>query len=263
MKYKLALSSIIFFSGIAIIADGAPSMDFYNNPQNAKASSALVEKGRPQNFYGAQNVKDGKIKTGWCADSKKVPGGIGEWIEIEFNPSVADGIAVIPGFAASQYHYMANNRIKDYEVVVTGTNGRQEVVSGRFSNKQCNPPDIEWDDHIIKPDCEEILQMSAEEIKAYNSEREYGTIDEYDVNLCNNEYKKDCAISYPAQNRIYFKKLTCVKKVRIKVLSVYRGTKYNDTCIAETTLFVDNVKSGMQANWRETPEREKVKQSCR
>lgn len=117
------------------MADMAPPYIYHAiNGWNTRSSSNLIENGRPEDFYRSQNVLDDQVKTAWCAGNAKNPGGIGEWIEVDLY-TATDGIALIPGFGASQYHYRANNRIKDYELVVTHANGRLEKIRGTFPIK--------------------------------------------------------------------------------------------------------------------------------
>jgi hypothetical protein len=78
----------------------------------AKASSE-------SNGYPAQNVGDLSKETAWVAGKN---GGIGESITLTLNkPAHVDQIGIIPGYTKSKVLYFANNRIKELEVSVNGS----------------------------------------------------------------------------------------------------------------------------------------------
>lgn len=218
MYRKAFVTFFLLISVIAVFADGPPSY-FFSSMEKASvyASSYLVEKGRPQNAYAPEKAVDRDEKTGWCAGNKN-PGGIGAWIEFTFPPETADYISIIPGFTRSRHLYYANNRIKDYEMIVTFANGRIKKIKDRLPDEDyCGRLRCSWESE-------------------YPSEEDKKNCRKENENICQDffYYRGSSGVQIPLNE------IACIKSVRFWILSVYPGSKYNDTCISEFTLVQEN-----------------------
>lgn len=143
-----------------LLADASQFSWVVMKSKTVTGSSALIEKGKPASFYDPANATDGKVDSAWCTGSGK---SVGETLEIKFAPTPAEFVAILNGYGRTMDLYLANNRIKDFELTVTEQSGRTHTQRGTFD--------------------------------------------------------PDCLIA-----------------VRIKILSVYPGARYKDTCIAEVSL---------------------------
>ena len=163
-----------------------------------KASSYLSEKGKPAEYYSAAMAFDKKPGTAWCKgkDDKEK----NAYIEAKFKPFYTDAIYILNGYGADKSLYYANNRIKEYEVTVTFKDGTSMVKKGKLADGMCLTP--------------------------YDSDPE-------------SNYK--CRWSIDPDYELQHDKLVdfgqgkpkCVTGLKLKIISVYPGKKYTDTCIAE------------------------------
>lgn len=199
--------------------------------KSARASSVLVEKGKPPSHYAAERAVDGKIGTAWCA-SQDDPGAT---FELEFAPAPLRTVHVFGGYGANIGLCKHNNRIKDYELTFVLTSGKTVTVRGKL-NDQCE--------------------------SSFHMDKEFeGSMEEWCKNPC---YDKSCPekdpkkiqecirtlersevkwVGYPqggvsgvGEISTPSNELLCVKGIKLKVLSVYpgRGKKGTcDTCISE------------------------------
>jgi len=112
------------------------------------------------------------------------------------------GIHILNGYGANSTLYEANNRVKDYRLIITAKSGRQKIFTGTFSDGQCTH------EHPASP----IMS-------------------------------KNCFFEYNLGGEsIKFEKPLCIKKITLEVLSVYKGNKYNDTCLADIAPIVCSLK---------------------
>lgn len=79
----------------------------------AKASSSVGN--RPK--YAASMAIDGDLATSWQEGSQQEKD---QWIEVSFDPSLADTLVIRNGYQASQAAYRGNRRLKDVLVSVDG-----------------------------------------------------------------------------------------------------------------------------------------------
>ncbi len=211
---QFCLITTLAVSGAWLWADGMPDFDFIRGARKIRASatSTLREKNKPAYFYSAARAVDGKLATAWCAGKK---GGIGESLSIRFSPRVADGVYVMNGYGATRRLYYANNRIKEIEFTITYRNGRRKKFRRRISPKLCGHSSSECPEDPSNPYYKECKQQERRDdrICHYVGTREGYGMDEGQIPL-----KFEAA---------------CIIGVRAKVLAVYRGRKYNDTCMAE------------------------------
>ena len=205
-------------------ADVAPDFTFTRQDAGyekyrvkAGASSTLVEKRKSRSFYAAHRAADMKMSTAWCAGKK---GGIGETLDLRVTPTATQALHIFNGYGATRRLYYANNRIKDVEIVLTLRNGRQRKIRARLNGHMCNRPRFrcEFDSDEETRKCEQEEKRSR--------------------HLC--AFQAGGGRVGVEMNQVVRFKPACVTRVRVKILSVYRGRKYNDTCIAETALMSDS-----------------------
>ena len=204
--------------------------------KNNKASSVLVEKGKPPSYYASERAVDGKIGTAWCA-SQDDPGAT---IELEFAPMPLRAVHVFGGYGANIGLCKHNNRIKDYELTFILTSGKTETVRGtlddecersfHLTDKDCDGCSIEeWcKNPCHNKSCPEKDPKKIQECIRNEEKRHVQW-----VGSPNGGWEGVGEITTP--NR----ELVCVKGIKLKVLSVYpgRGKKGTcDTCISEIVL---------------------------
>ncbi|MBL8018702.1 MAG: hypothetical protein JNM27_03475 [Leptospirales bacterium] len=189
---KIQARNTIGFILILLVTEGAADMGRYAwlelKEISAKASATLLEEGKPEGFYGPMRAADRDPRTAWC-----VHDGPGESIEFTFSRTPAKSIFVLGGVMVSKDLYYANNRVKDYELAITTTTGREIVHKGRLKDGACRAGL-----HIGEDPC---------------------FVSSYDGNMEDTEIALNASL--------------CIKKVRFRIVSIYPGSRYNDTCISE------------------------------
>jgi len=202
--------------------------------KSVKASSVLLEKGKPPSYYAAERALDGKVNTAWCA-SQDDPGAT---IELEFAPAPLKTVHVFGGYGANIGLCKHNNRIKDCELTFILTSGKTVTVRGKLYDP-----------------CETSFHM----------DKEFeGSMEEWCKNPC---HDKSCPEKDPKKIQECIRtlergevkwvgypqggvsgvgeistpngELLCVKGIKLKILSTYpgRGSKGTcDTCISEIVL---------------------------
>lgn len=217
MLYLAAVLSMVTLLHPAPLLAGTPDMsqvqlwdlNLVQYKKSAQASSVLKEKGRPASFYAADKAIDGNQRSFWCEGRKDE--GVGEWLELNFFPTYTKAISIAHGTIANRSLYHKNNRIKHYQLLVTLKDGRTLTLDGAFKDTSCGPVD-------------------EEEAKSCKDD------------ACVAKYKNACSkfrpkrYSHAAGEQIMLKKAQCVVKVKLRIRSVYKGNKYNDTCVTEVGL---------------------------
>lgn len=176
------------------------------------ASSELVEKGLPKDYYSAKKAVDGKVETAWV---EGVEGdGVGEYIIFDLNiatiPTYEDfsenqnkylefEINIINGVAKNKKIFKLNNRIK---VAIL------EIYEAEVNIRQIDP----W----IRSEQEPIINSSFELHFRDTMEQQ-----KFKVKI------------RPKQKPIYglISSFSCIGKLVIK--EIYPGEKYRDTGISE------------------------------
>ncbi len=190
-------------------------------------SSTLVENGKPADFYEINKINDvdddncSIISTAWVEGKKD--DGIGEWVIIpvkeydedtlyRFNRHSQDGhlkvsLSVLNGFQQNEDLYRKNNRVKEAKV---------SVYIAAYSAGQ--------DDAYLlwNPDCihEEVITLSDEIIE-----------NPIYLNLSENDFFMPIPEKYNSEHIQVF--------LKFEILSVYKGTKYSDTCISNMDATVE------------------------
>lgn len=172
-----------------------------------KASSVLKTDEINIYNYEPKNLFDVDLNTAWCEGVKGH--GEGQWVEFNFAGNVSVGaIGIINGYTKREALYYANNRIKKIELDVEYRPG-------------------EYDDE--KP--------SGESKKAI--QKETTVIDLKQIQF--NELNKNVQAPFISWLADYDDNYRNVKKIRLTILEVFPGTKYDDTCISEV-YFIGYVK---------------------
>lgn len=164
---------------------------------SSSASAVLQEKGKPASFYSPAKAIDGRMETAWCVGPGKWSGA---WIRTQFAPATANVIAILNGYGRNKTLYLANNRIKDYEITLFLISGRSVTKRGTLRDNSC-------EGHGGRPAEEACGPLQGD----------------YGVGLSGQN------ITLGADLR---EKVT-IRGYLFKILSVYPGKKFQDTCIAE------------------------------
>ncbi len=194
-------------------------------------SSALVEKGKSADFYEINKIDDLNMdigeddtSTAWVEGAEG--DGIGEWVIIPIKPTGEstwnrlsgsrkhryDGGFTVSLFVCNGYQksldlYRKNNRVKEAKI---------SVYAAAFSFGQ--------DDAFLlwNPDCvyEKTITLNDDIIENP---------------VCLNCHTEDFSITLPEKYRTE----ECELYLKLEIRSVYKGTKYSDTCISEMCATVD------------------------
>jgi len=194
-------------------------------------SSALVEKGKSANFYEINKIDDLNMdigeddtSTAWVEGAEG--DGIGEWVIIPVKPCNEiteerlngsrkhryDGDFTVSLFVCNGYQksldlYRKNNRVREAKI---------SVYAAAYSFGQ--------DDAYLlwNPDCvyEETITLNDDIIENP---------------ICLNYHTEDFSITLPEKYRTE----ECELYLKLEIRSVYKGTKYSDTCISDMCATVD------------------------
>jgi hypothetical protein len=173
---------------------------------STKASSVLKTDEINVYNYESKNLFDGDLNTAWCEGIKGH--GEGEWVEFNFANVSIGAIGIINGYTKREAIYYANNRIKKIKLDV-------EYVPMRYGEAQRSGGS------------EEAL------------ERETTVIDLEQKQF--NELNKNVEAPFMSWLADYDDNYRHVRKIRLSILEVFPGTKYDDTCISEV-YFIGSVK---------------------
>jgi len=219
-RYHLIYAFIFLFFSVTFLIQ-ADSVDFtlFTISSRNTSSSVLKEKGRPDTFYGADKATDGNQKTSWCSGNKNPEG---EWLSVQLREDktvYSNRIHVFHGVGANRILYGQNNRIKDFELIVTQKNGKITRHKGKFNDTACGEPDPRYCD--------------AEAYETGNNKNREVVYDN-----CIKESRKEC-FAWPetygnfSGEEVVLHDPVCIKEIKIIIKSVYPGSKYRDTCITE------------------------------
>lgn len=198
-------------------------------------SSALIEKGKPADFYEINKINDAeyleaeggdceKVDTAWVEGVKG--DGIGEWVIIPVEPR-GDAIEHLStnGTHSTSYDvsfYMNNGYQQSKDLYRKNNRVKEAKVSIYIAAYSCGQDDAYL---LWNPDCiyENVFTIS-DEIQFHPFCLNYDT-HSFPVNLPE-KYTGDINGSMQ-----FF--------MKFEILSVYKGSKYDDTCISNLTATVD------------------------
>lgn len=118
------------------------------NISNLTASSELnpqAYQGQSR-YYFVENIIDGDSTTAWV---EGVSGdGINEWLKVDFKQKMrVKEIKIVSGYAADQYRFDINNRVKKIKILFSDNSSRQILLEDSLNPqliKIKNPPLIKW-----------------------------------------------------------------------------------------------------------------------
>ncbi len=215
---KIDCSKICAFVSVMLVsyllhADAASYGEFYIvDKMEGNASSILIESGKNVTQYSPNKSFDYKKETAWCEG--KEDDGVGEWLEIKWKPTIVEkGFIVGHGVLLSRHYYNLNNRIRDYEATVYFSSGRTEIITGTFRDTSCN-----------------------DGCYASMPEAECAEFKEKNKNLCE-FHGQDGGFDGGELLALKEKGFQCITGIKIKIVSVYPGKKFKDTCISEIRIY--------------------------
>ena len=183
-----------------------------SSPLSCTASSILVE----GNYrYKPENLFDKNMHTCWCPKQGKKGNGIDEFVIMQI-PYGIKGIRIRNGFVKSKKLFYENNRVKKIFLAWLTTRNHQSNLdkrystctyeaNGKYKNRKYNLTfHSGYKKLIILEDSKALQEILFSKVE--------------DFNWNDDHFKKN------RMNKIY---------LLIGILEVYRGTKYNDTCITE------------------------------
>jgi len=185
---------------------------FYHN---AEASSELKSKNEQ---YDAKNVIDNNLSTAWVEGV--IGSGINENIKIDFAPYTAGGkiegstlinkIGIINGYSKDKDTFKSNNRVKKIRITYNYRLGEDEI-EGRNSNPK-----------------EKVL----------------GSLGISEFNDQELRYKEKILGEYLLEDKMEMQYIQLdepllASYIKITILDVYKGEKFNDTCISEVKVITE------------------------
>ena len=197
-------------------------------------SSALVEKGKPTDFYEINKLSDidesGEFQDCATAWVEGVDGdGIGEWVIVpvgtfydedvasklvnhEISENLKITLCVLNGYQQNVDLYKKNNRVKDAKI---------SVYAAAYS---CGQDDAYL---LWNPDCiyEETITLNDDIIRNPGC---FNTTDHVFFVTLPEKYRNE----------------SCELYLKFEIKSVYKGTKYSDTCISDMWANLQEVEEG-------------------
>ena len=194
--------------------DGTEPYDYWGNPLAecaVPAAAYTLTVSGAQDKYPARNMQDGNLATAWVAPGN----GVGTTIDIDFpKPRQVSDIGFYNGYHKSAALWAANSRVKHLLLEVTRADGyRDEPIEIDVS---------EWSDRFYllresdTPRFGEITMLSITDLTRQLCGRRTG-MDENGVFLFDKVPFASEAVSH----------------IRLTILDVTPGTKYNDLCISD------------------------------
>jgi hypothetical protein len=148
--------------------------------------------------YESKNLFDDDLSTAWCEGIKGH--GEREWVEFNFSNVSIGAIGIINGYTKREAIYYANNRIKKIKLDVEYV----PMAFGEVKRSGGSKEALERETTVI-----ELKQKQFNELNKNVQAPFMSWLADYDDNYRN------------------------VIKIRLSVLEVFPGTKYDDTCISE------------------------------
>lgn len=224
MKTIIAFASgilILLSLSINLFSDSVDYLHVILKKSNAGASSTLVEKDKPAGYYAADKAFDGSAGTAWCEG--KSDDGIGEYIYSEFDPVKVDGITMLNGIGPYRHIYLKNNRVKDFRLTLYSPDGKTKTITEKCNDNACGQA-LAGGKLTPEEFCQEQTPDYAKNKKNYEK--------------CVAEKNDECLIhEYDGGGQVFLLDAPMVvKKLKLEILSVYKGSKYSDTCISEIRL---------------------------
>lgn len=236
-NWKFALAVIMMLLGSTILlANEAEFVALEIEDVQYSASSYLVESDKPVDKYAPHQIGSGGAKTSWC-EGVKGPGK-GEYIEISFAPTEVSrdtGILILNGYGRTKSLYYANNRVKKLEVAFQLQNGQEIKKTIQLQDGTCGYNELcgrcQHYGSDIDPNCPSQQQCDEQCDVSDGYEATGGEF--FYLNVYDDLRKRNGILSKSEWNRMASSRLT---GVRLTIRDVYKGKKYDDTCIAHFML---------------------------
>lgn len=182
-------------------------------------SSALVEKSEPVNKYEISNLHDENCCTSWVEG--KSDDGIGEWVVIPVE-NWDENLNYV-------YEYSHNN-IKQFNVVLEVWNGYQETSDLYKKNNRVKDAKITI---YAVPFCTSMEGVSELEAnpEVVHEETVQFSDEIFDTPIYLNSSTHKFSFTLPEKYKTQYYEYEFY--IKVEIMSVYKGTKYNDTCISE------------------------------
>ncbi len=233
MKKILLAVPIVLFLALLVYADSAEFLFASLSNGKYSSSSNLTEKNKPADYYGPDKAFDEDPATSWCEGKKD--DGIGEYLAIEKDAEEIVGINILNGFGKYRHLYKSNNRVKGFRLTVYPDKGKEKVITGEFKDNLCGT-------ELEGGKMGSIDEFCRDQASKFEGQKEKFNEAYF---ACLKEKKNECIIDHQTGGqKILFKKPMNVKKVKLQILSVYKGEKYSDTCVSELKLIRYNIDFG-------------------
>lgn len=187
-------------SSLSTLLDSYIPQDEYR----VKASSG-------QKDYPVANLVDMNPSTAWVPAHK---GGIGDWVEFDFTKKDTlervVSLFLVNGYCKDQTTYEQNNRVKRLQVMITS---HPDEVGEMYTDTM----------YVTLPDARyQPVSIS--------------TVPYYSTYLEQERYGSKIANGFAPVFDLFLSEIP-VKTIRLTIMDVYKGTKYDDTCLSEILLF--------------------------
>ncbi len=221
MKKRILITLALALS-IHIYADSTMYRFLSINKIKATSSSTLTEKNKPKDFYDPIRVMDGKVETAWCEGKDNE--GTNEYLEYIIPPTNVIGLSILNGFVKYKDKYLSNNRVKDTRISMLSENGVKKEFTHTFADNVCGAENAGGKIESAQDYCYEFSGNKSK------------------FKACVNDFQNQCLMSdyNGGGERIFFKDRFKIVYLKFEILSVYPGSKYNDTCVAEISFLEVN-----------------------
>lgn len=224
----------IFFSLLIFSKVNAQWQKLFMN--DAKGSYSCSSELNPPTFmefgeYGAHNLCDKDFSTAWV---EGVEGnGIGESINIGIGNELKDYLFFVNGYQKTEALYYMNNRVKT---------ARISLYVGSFTIGGVGQTGINWD----------VLQFGEEKIihfkDTFGIQRFDFPFDQKGVT----KFKEQAMESYKKSHEKEIEEsdgyLPVLYILRLEIMEVYKGSKWDDTCISDIWLSSEKKFKGISGN---------------
>ena len=178
---------------------------FFGDPWKASRSSALVEKNKPETEYEITKIEDHDLATAWVEGAAGA--GIGEYVSVQIfckdkiiaNTDFKLQLRINNGFCKSEKLFKDNNRVKEARITIYAVPIKTTDPGAR----------------VLDPGTIIIHEF------------EIDIADKREAQLFESKIKLLRDFSHAEDTRLF---------LQLTILDVYRGEKYDDTCISELSI---------------------------
>ncbi|WP_061249101.1 NADase-type glycan-binding domain-containing protein [Leptospira alstonii] len=214
MKKNFILVSVVLFS-IHLKADSVIYTFLSVHKVKANSSSHLAESNKPKEFYNPIKAMDRNVETAWCEG--KDDDGVHESIEFILPPTKTIGFTLLNGFGKFKEKYQKNNRVKTAKISILTENGQKKEFTHTFADGTCG------------------FMSAGGKVENYKDYCSDHSGNKSKMKACKEEFENQCIMDEyeGGGERVFFKDRIQIVYFRLEILSTYKGSQYNDTCISE------------------------------